>query len=467
MKLKIVTASKLDTIITFASNEQADIIKDFSGDKGETAVRYEDKATLIYCGLGKEIAITADTLRFAAATAVQKAIGLKREKIAMLEPVLESDIPTSAQALIEGALLGVYSFSRFKSEKPFVPERCEFVSESITQRSADAIAVLCESVAFSRDLVNDNAEAVTPARLAHEACTIALDGKIECTVLGEKEIDKQGLGLLKAVGQGAPYPPRLIVLEYTGSPRSKQTTCVVGKGITFDSGGQNLKPTGSIETMRCDMAGAAAVLGLFKALTRLKPKVNVLGVVPAAYNAVDGLAYFPGDIYRSLSGKTVEITSTDAEGRLILADAITYVQKHYHPTEIIDLATLTGAILTALGGTIAGLFSNNDELAKNLFDAGERSGESLWRLPIREEHSESIKGDLADLRNTSKLKKGYAGSITGAAFIKEFVGDMPWAHLDIAGTAFNEADARGEVPKFGTGFGVRLLWEYLERKQAG
>jgi leucyl aminopeptidase len=200
-----------------------------------------------------------------------------------------------------------------------------------------------------------------------------------------------------------------------------------------------------------------------KALVSLKPTVNIIGAIPAAHNAIGSNAYFPGDIYTSYSGKTVEITNTDAEGRLVLADAFSYVQKHYRPTEIIDFATLTGSILIALGDTVAGLFSNNAALADRLLAAGEKTGERLWRLPVYEEHSEVMKSELADLRNTANLKKGHAGSITGAAFLQEFAGKTPWAHIDIAGTAFNEREARGEVPKYGTGFGVRLMWKYMKK----
>jgi len=200
---------------------------------------------------------------------------------------------------------------------------------------------------------------------------------------------------------------------------------------------------------------------VMKALAALRPKVNVIGVVAAAHNAIGSTAYFPGDTYKSYAGKTVEIISTDAEGRLALADAISYCIRHFPPTEIIDLATLTGAIITALGDTIAGLFSNNDALAEKLFESGRKTNERLWRLPVCQEHREAIKSDIADLRNVSKLKKGHASSITAAAFLEAFAGNLPWAHLDIAGTAFNEGESRGEVTKFGTGFGVRLLMDYF------
>jgi len=360
-----------------------------------------------------------------------------------------------------GALLGAYSFDRFKTKKTPTVLEINAVSEHLNRQDVGRISTRAEAVNYARDLVSDNASSIFPERLAREARSICRKGGMRCRILNEKEIKAQGLGLLEAVGQASPYPPRLIVMKYDGNPRSKQKTAIVGKGITFDSGGQNLKTSGHIETMRLDMAGAAAVLGTMKALGGLKPLVNVIGVIPAAHNAVGNTAYFPGDVYTSYSGKTVEITNTDAEGRLVLADAFSWVQKKENPSEIIDLATLTGAVLVALGDTVAGLFSNDERVANKLYAAGERTGERVWRLPVYEEHREAMKSDLADLRNTSKLKKGYAGSITGAAFLQEFVEKIPWAHIDIAGTAFNEGEPRGEAPRFGTGFGVRLLLDYL------
>jgi leucyl aminopeptidase len=255
-----------------------------------------------------------------------------------------------------------------------------------------------------------------------------------------------------------------VFLEYRGDRGSKQWQAITGKGITFDSGGQNLKPTGSIETMRLDMAGAAAVLGAMRALAALKPRMNVVGCIAAAHNAIGSRAFFPGDIYPSFAGKTVEINSTDAEGRLVLADALAYCIKIFRPSRIVDLATLTGSVVTALGDIVAGLYTNDDDLAAALFASGERTGERVWRFPLYQEYRDSLKSDLADLRNLSKFKKGYAGSITGAAFIQEFVGETPWAHCDIAGTAWNEGAARGEVPQHATGFGVRLLVDFLTAK---
>jgi leucyl aminopeptidase len=235
----------------------------------------------------------------------------------------------------------------------------------------------------------------------------------------------------------------------------------VGKGVTFDSGGLNLKPSNSIETMRTDMAGAAAVLGAMQTLAALKAPINVIGVCPAVCNAIDGASYFPGDIYSACDGTTVEICNTDAEGRLALGDAIAFARKKYELSEIIDIATLTGGVLTTFSTLLGGLFANDDALAAALFEAGEQTHERLWRLPLYEEYSETMKGDRSVLRNLSTMKRGYASSITGAAFIKHFVGTTPWAHLDIAGTAYNEGEARAELPKQATGYGVRLLVHYL------
>jgi leucyl aminopeptidase len=384
---------------------------------------------------------------------------LKRAAVSLMMPDLCGKAGESAA--LEGAILGSYQFDKYKSEKKPALEKIECVGSSLTASQTHDIETACSAALYARDLTNENASVMTPARLALEARALGRTGKLKITVLDEKTIDKKGLGLIKAVGQGSATPPRLIFIEYLGDKSSKKKTAIIGKGITFDSGGQNLKPTGHIETMRMDMAGAAAVLGTMKALAALKPKVNVIGCVAAAHNAIGQNAFFPGDIHPSYAGKTVEILSTDAEGRLVLADAVAYTVKNYRPARIIDLATLTGGILIALGDLVAGLFSNNDTLAKDLFASGEKTGERLWQFPLYQEYRDSLKGDLSDLRNLSKMKKGYASSITGAAFIQEFVGSTPWAHLDIAGTAWNEGSARGEIPQFATGFGVRLLVNFL------
>jgi leucyl aminopeptidase len=462
MKIKNVKIEKFTTIVEFVFKDDNPVIRDFQSESGEIAIRYEGNLTKIYCGLGEKISCLPSTVRTTTAKAIQKASELKRTEIS----VRFSRITESKEfqiASVEGIILGAYRFSLYKSDKPESVENIELAGCSLSSSLIRNTEIICQSVNYSRDLVNENASIVTPERLAQEARSLVKNG-IKVTVLDEKELDSQGLNLLKAVGQASPTPSRLVIMEYIGNNRSKQKIAIAGKGVTFDSGGQNLKPTGSIETMREDMSGAAAVLGIMRSLSIIKPSLNVIGVIGAAHNAIGSRAYFPGDIYRAFNGKTVEIGSTDAEGRLVLADSIAYCIKKFAPSCIIDIATLTGGILTALGEITAGLFSNNDQLAQELFTSGEETWERLWRFPLYKEYCDSLKSDIADLKNISKFKKGYASAITGAAFIKEFVGDIPWAHLDIAGTSFNEGQSRGEIPQFGTGFGVRLILNYLLKK---
>lgn len=459
MKLKISKTPHQKTCLLFRNKTAQPALMDFKGDSGETCVRYDGETTLIYCGLGGPSAADGRVVRTAAAKGIQKALDLKRAEVSMdCAGIAASGL---WKAALEGILLGAYKFSKYKSEKPTVLAGIELVGESITPAEAQKTVALCENVNAARDLVNENAHVLYPESFAALAREASKKSGLRYAVLTEKDIDKKGLGLLKAVGQGSPYPPRLVIMEYRGNPVSKDLTAIVGKGITFDSGGQNLKPTGSIETMRCDMSGAAAVLGVMKTLRVYKPKLNVVGVCALAHNAIGGKAYFPGDVYTAYNKKTVEINNTDAEGRLVLADAISYCIDVYKPSRVIDLATLTGGIITALGSTVSGLFSTDKGLCDKLFIAGERTGERLWAFPLYEEFTDSMKSDLADLRNSSKKRKGWASSITGAAFIKEFTGGTPWAHLDIAGTAYNEDSADGEIPQFATGIGVRLLVDFL------
>ena len=464
MKLKIAKTAHMTTRIFFRVKGEGPLLVDFTGEKGDMTVRYEGNRALLYCGLGDEDAVTPAIVRSASGQAVRKALRLKRVDVSIVIPPKGDSQERMWRPALEGAVLGSYCFTKYKSEKAATLSSIELVAEAALLQEAQRTLALCESVNFARDLVNGNAHDGYPEAFAREARSVGKKGRMKCTVLDEKAIEKKGMGLLTAVGQASPYGPRLIVLEYRGDPKSKDLTALVGKGITFDSGGQNLKPTGSIETMRSDMAGAAAVLAVMQAVSAMKLRKNILGVCSLAHNAIGERAYFPGDVYRSYCGKTVEINSTDAEGRLVLADALAYCIDTYKPSRIIDAATLTGGIITALGTTVAGLFSNNKELSDDLFNAGERVNERLWAFPLYEEYAESMKSDIADLRNSSKKKKGWASSITGAAFLKEFVGTTAWAHLDIAGTAFNEDGENGEVVQGATGFGVRLFMDFLVNK---
>ncbi|MBU2488252.1 MAG: leucyl aminopeptidase family protein [Proteobacteria bacterium] len=450
----------METRIRFLTREEAGDIRDFQGDRSEVTVRYQDGETLILCGLGQGSDSGPRAILGAAAAGVRKALELKRTGICL-------DLSGKAGgggdvAGVEGAWLGAYSFERYKGEPGPQMETVQVVGAESSRKKLEKAATLCECVWYARDLVNENAEEVTPQRLAAEAEALGQkDPSLAVEVLDEDRIRDEGLGLLFAVGKGSVHPPRLAMAQYLGAPRRKERILLVGKGITFDSGGQNLKSSGSIEDMRTDMAGAATVLGIMRALSILRPTVNVAGVVVAAHNAMDARSYFPGDVYRSGLGKSVEIGNTDAEGRLVLADALAWGIRRFSPTRVVDVATLTGGILVALGTAAAGLFSNDDTLAGELYEAGESTRERLWRLPLYPEYTEAMKSDRADLRNIAKYPRGHASSVTGAAFLQEFVQGLPWAHLDIAGTAYNGESPRGEVGRFATGFGVRLLARFL------
>ncbi len=458
MKLTIAKNPHFQTQVTFVSQDDTvNRVVDFEAGKNTVTVRYEGKKAVIYCGMGKKSECSSATVRSAAASGIRQALTLKRSEVSIIEPSQKE----FRGAAVEGALLASYSFDKYKKDKATLLDALELVGEGIDKNALRRIVAICENVTFCRDLINENAHIANPEFLATQAKKIAKAGKMAISVLTEKDLVKKGLGLLFAVGQGSPFPPRLVVVEYKGNPSSKEKTAIIGKGITFDSGGQNLKPTGSIETMREDMAGAAAVLATMKALAELKPKINVVGVCALAHNAIGENAFFPGDVYKAYNGTTVEITSTDAEGRLVLADAIAYCKDIYNPARIIDLATLTGGVIVSLGSVVAGLFANDDKLAASLWNAGEKVQERLWRFPLYEEYGETLKSDIADMRNTSTHKKGWASSITGAAFIHAFAGATPWAHLDIAGTAFREEAAKAELPNGATGFGVRLLLNFF------
>lgn len=449
------------TVVRFLTSPTDGSLPDFNGDIDVITVRYTGATSIVYCGIGAAHECTVAALRTAAAKASQMLQKLKRTQTAVEIPLLPLDPALVEKTVIEGILLGAYRFTKYRQDVSASLQSIEIVGGTLRARELGTVRHQCQAVTYARDLINDNASEITPQRLAVEAKKIAASKNMSVTILDRQMLERNKLGLITAVGSASTTPPVLIMLEYRGDPRSKKRTAIIGKGVTFDSGGQNLKPTGSIESMRHDMAGAASVLTVFSALGNIQPKINLIGIIPAVHNAIGSSAYFPGDIYRSHSGKTVEIWSTDAEGRLILADAISYCREYYSPDTIIDLATLTGGIVSALGDLVAGLFSNDDALATSLFAAGEATGERLWRFPLYKEYSDSLKGDLGDLRNTSKFKKGSASSIIGAAFLKEFVGDVSWAHLDIAGTAWNEGTGKGEIPQYATGFGVRLLLSYL------
>ncbi|HPE85629.1 MAG TPA: leucyl aminopeptidase, partial [Chlamydiales bacterium] len=403
-------------------------LDDFKGAASETTLLYDGKKEkrLLLVGLGKKSECTPEVVRKAYGSA---SAWIRKLKLKSVNVVLPEG--GSVFALAEGFALNNYAFENLKSKKEEVLIQKIVLLDATKAELEDAVraAKLAEAVCFARDLVNGNADDVTPQYLAKIAQELSKLPKVKTQVLDKKAIEKEKMGLLLAVNRGSKRDPHILIVRYEGAPQNKEHTVVVGKGVTYDTGGLNLKPTGSMEEMKTDMGGSAAALGAIKAAALLGLKVNLTAVVPTTENCIDALSYKPGDVYTSYQGTTVEIFNTDAEGRLILADALAYAVKKLKPTRIVDFATLTGAIVIALGEERSGLFSNNDKLAKALEEAGDRSGEKVWRFPLDTEYKELLKSDIADIKNCAKRQ---AGSITAAIFLQEFVGNTPWAHVDIA-----------------------------------
>lgn len=417
---------------------------------------------LLLIGMGKRSGITADAVRQAAAIAAQRAQELK---VSSYHLGYNGHLPLTPQqfgvAFAEGSILGSYRYTRYKSDREETPE-----ITAILQAGSDAPEavegvrrgqILARATTFARDLANGPGNEVTPAFLGQTAVEMGARLGLHVTVLDKAQLIEQGFGGILAVGQGSANEPRFIVMEY-GTAGQGPTICLVGKGITFDTGGISIKPAEKMDDMKMDMSGAAAVFGAMQAVAELQLPLHVVGIVCAAENMPSGTAYRPGDIIRTLSGKTVEVLNTDAEGRIVLADGLFYAQR-YQPAAIVDLATLTGAIMVALGSHAIGLMGNNQELANRLIAAGEATAERVWQLPLWDEYRDAMKSDIADLKNTGGR---YGGAITAAGFLAAFVGDYPWAHLDIAGTAWVEKPSRAYQARGATGVGVRLLVELLQ-----
>lgn len=440
---------------------------DFKGKEGETLLLYltgaKEKRCLLL-GLGQEEDITVEKLRRSFSNVVKECQRKGLSRINVLLPHIAELRGISVEECLQGISEGIL-LTNYRWEKLDAVDEETVLLKSVTLigirqealkvvKTSEAIA---EGVYFARDLINGNADIITPHYLAESARKIAKKfPKVEANIYDKAWIEREKMGLLFAVGRGSPNEPAFIVLNYKGHPRSKDHTVLIGKGITFDTGGLNLK-TSSMETMRDDMSGAAAVLATLATAASLDLKINLTAVVAAAENAIDGRSYKPGDVYRGYSGTTVEIGNTDAEGRLTLADAIAYSVKNLKPSRMIDFATLTGSMVVSLGEELAGFFCNNNQLADQLIEASGRTAEHLWRLPLFKPYKDLLKSDIADLKNIGGRP---AGAITAALFLQEFVKDIPWAHIDIAGTAFSSKE-RGYWPKNGVGFGVRLAVEFL------
>ncbi len=446
--------------------------KEFGAKKGETLLLHAGKELaadrVLLVGLGKERDLSLVCLR-QVASKVAKLLAEKQLNSFLLGlaliPLKKTEVQERIQAVAEGVLLADYRYDQYlkngKSGQAIELDKVGLLLEdgaSVSEAKAGVAAAeaICAGVCFARDLVNDPGNLKSPEYLAMAAVKMAERSGIRSRLLRREQLEKQGFGAMLGVAQGSVREPYLIVLEYCGGSTEQKPIALVGKGVVFDAGGISLKPAEKMDEMKMDMAGGATVLGAMLSAAQLKLPVNLVAVVPAVENMPSGTAIRPGDILSSLSGKTIEVLNTDAEGRLILADALTYVGR-YQPRVVIDLATLTGACIIALGNHAAAVLGNHDGLIRQLIKAGDRSGEKLWQLPLWDEYAGQIKSDFADVKNTGGRA---AGTITAAAFLQLFAEKYSWAHLDIAGMAWEEKGRPGQ-PKGGTGFAVRLLIEYL------
>ncbi len=442
----------------------------YKGKKGETLTLINPEKSpshILVIGLGKAAEVKALTLEEAGAQAVAAALHAKAAQLDLLATLPKSikfDAATVAAHLAYGAKLRAYRFDKYKTkEKAEDKPKLKTVSvrTGVVEKAKKLYAPLeaiAESVAFTRDIVSEPANVIYPATLAAQAKTLEKLG-VKVEILGEAQMKKLGMGALLGVGQGSVRESQLVVMQWNGGKKGVKPVALIGKGVTFDTGGISIKPSNGMEEMKWDMGGSATVIGTMRALAARKAKANVVGVVGLVENMPDGNAQRPGDVVTSMSGQTIEVINTDAEGRLVLADALWYTQGRFKPECMLDLATLTGAIIVCLGSWRAGLFSNNDKMAEAIAKSAARVGEPVWRMPLGEEYDKMINCDIADMQNVGEGRE--AGSTTAAQFLQRFVNDVPWVHLDIAGVAWQNKERFKLAPKGAVGWGVRLLNDWI------
>ena len=440
-------------------------VRDFRGKVDQTAILYPDgpATRILLVGIGKPAADRSAVRRGAAVAARQaRKAGVETLAIAIASGASTLGATELAQAITEGLVQGAWLYDALKQPLPAEDQRPNlergellFAAETTEAKKGHRIGeAIGAAHAASRDLQILPGNVCTPCYIADQAEALAQRHGFQATVLDKDAIKAEGMGALLAVAQGSAEEPRFIALEYKGNGNAP--VVLIGKGITFDTGGISIKPAERMEDMKFDMSGAAAVIGTFEMLGRLKPKVHVVGLVPTCENMPSATAYKPGDVVKAHSGKTIEVVNTDAEGRLILADALSYARR-YKPACVLDAATLTGAVVIALGHIARGIMGTDVALLNELREASERSGERVWELPLWDDYRDLIKSDIADMKNSGGRA---AGTITGGWFLREFAEGYPWAHIDIAGTAYSDRDAPAMV-KGPTGFGARLFSEFV------
>ena len=465
---KVLGLPKVDSKTTLSINQS---LKDMNGKLGKLIIipipGKKQAQRILLAGIGKKENITNDTIRFVSGKIAQTARELKLKEFSIIvPPTFVNDSVSSISQIVEGTKMSLYKFDKFKAEKQDKsPDRTIIVSKSSKILKAIKIA---ESVAdgaiFTKSIGNLPPNECTPTTLANFAKNISKKNKMKCTVISQPELKKKGFGGITAVGKGSKNEPKLITMEHNNGPKNQKPIVLVGKAVTFDTGGISLKPGQSMDEMKFDKCGGCTVLGIMKSVSELKLPINVVGIIPSVENMPGGEAYRPGDIIKLYNGKTAEILNTDAEGRLILADALAYGEKQYSPKAIIDFATLTGACIIALGNNVAAIVSNNNQLTEKIKTSSKATTEEIWELPLTQDYMDMIKSDVADIKNIGIGRA--AGTITAAAFLKSAIKDTPWAHLDIAGVAWTQGAATKDKPynpKGATGFGVRLILDYLQK----
>jgi len=453
--------------------EKISSLENFKGKDGEVCKVFTNNAIatpqLLLIGVGKKEKFSVEMLRRATATGLNKAKILKAKKVSVdfssAAKLLQLPAEEITQAIVEGAMLSQYKFDKYFSEKKEKEKITEVIlfdaSDEVVKKIKSGISVakiICEGTILARDLENAPSNEIYPETLADVAKKSSEQFGFDCEIWDKAKIEEEKFGGLLAVSSGSVKDPRFIILKYNGTLNAEtQPIIFVGKGVTFDSGGISIKPSANMAEMKMDMSGAAAAIGTLQTIARLKLPVNVIGLIPATENMPSGSAVKPGDVVTHRGGKTSEVDNTDAEGRLILADALAYASQ-FKPRAVIDLATLTGACVVALGHVATGMMGNDDDVMNKLKVAGEKTYERVWQLPMYDEYEKLIKSDVADVKNVGGR---WAGTITAAFFLKKFIGDYKWVHLDIAGTAILE-DNQPYAPKGGSGVGVRLLTEFAK-----
>ncbi|WP_157729466.1 leucyl aminopeptidase [Tumebacillus algifaecis] len=420
---------------------------------------------VLIVGLGEAVEFSSNRARSIAAIAAKSARELGASTLATIVHGAghgDLQVEQAAQVLAEGTLLGLYQVKNLKKHQAVAKLTDLIVVESAEANQAEIAKgleigqIYAQGTNFARDLINEPANILTPTRLAELATDVAVKTGMGITVLGEAEMRDLGMNALLSIGQGSDEESKLIVLSYYGNPDSEEVLGLVGKGVTFDTGGYSLKPMAGMENMKTDMGGAGAVIGAMQAIGQLKPKANVVAVIGAAENMISGNAIKPGDVVVAMNGKSIEIVNTDAEGRVVLADALTYAIEKCKVSKVVNAATLTGAISIALGRKLCGMFSNDSDFASEVKDAFHSSGERVWEMPLVEEYQAAYSSNVADMKNSGGRD---GGSITAALILREFVDNTPWVHLDIAGVARDQEGGGDLNPKGATGFGVRTMIE--------